>query len=454
MKHATGIALFVPLWLCLLAPVALAQPEDPAGETTQADNAQSLRMLRQRLIRAAQPNAEQLEKLETLIKTHGQEMRAWQQRYGTQFRSARRAVQQARRSGDEEATQAAEKELREATEARKDIQDRFRKGLSEVLNEEQLARVDGALNQGRGRGPRGPTGMLEGLNLSEEQQQKARSIMAEAVAQARKTDDPEVKRALMEEALEKVKNTVLTEEQKKQFNELPGPAAGEGPAGRQGQRGRGQAPAERLGLSEEQQAAAQKIMTEAREKASAAETREERWEIYREAMQKVNDEVLTDEQRQKAEQIRTEARNRMQQRIAERLGMSEEQQSQSLAILEEARKKAEEADSPEARREIMRAARDKIAEDVLTKEQRKQIEQMRNRGGRRGRGQGDEGGDGPPAEARERRRDRNMDGSQDGPSPEAQRRRREGERDGEGSPEGRRPRPRGRRNRSQDAEGE
>ncbi|HNX26936.1 MAG TPA: Spy/CpxP family protein refolding chaperone, partial [Phycisphaerae bacterium] len=63
---------------------------------------------------------------------------------------------------------------------------------------------------------------------------------------------------------------------------------------------------EQLGLTDDQKAKIKAIMEEARTKADAAENSEEKREIMESARKKINDEVLTDEQKAKLEKMKPE----------------------------------------------------------------------------------------------------------------------------------------------------
>ena len=126
-----------------------------------------------------------------------------------------------------------------------------------------------------------------------------------------------------------------------------------------------------------------------------------------EAFAKIRDTVLTDEQRKKLEEMRKRFMRRPSPGgLAPReLNLSDEQRKTIKEIIADARGRATEADSHEARREIFRAAHKKIVEEVLTDEQRTKAKELRDRwrkrrhsrgrGGRRGRGgPGEDAGEG------------------------------------------------------------
>jgi hypothetical protein len=129
--------------------------------------------------------------------------------------------------------------------------------------------------------------------------------------------------------------------------------------------------AESLELTDEQRAQSETIMSAAREEARNAESLEQRFEIMRQAMQNVHNEVLTDEQRTELQQLRREHSP------LGRLDATDEQFEQAETIIQEAREQARQAETREQRREIMRTARERIRDEVLTDSQRTQAEKMR-----------------------------------------------------------------------------
>lgn len=92
----------------------------------------------------------------------------------------------------------------------------FEQISKEVLNDEQRAKLEEARKAGPG-GPGGRGGMLDGLNLTEEQKTKAEAIMAEARKKAEA--NPDGRREAFREARKKVSDEVLNADQRKQLEE-------------------------------------------------------------------------------------------------------------------------------------------------------------------------------------------------------------------------------------------
>ncbi|MBS3821376.1 MAG: hypothetical protein GVY16_09105 [Planctomycetes bacterium] len=206
----------------------------------------------------------------------------------------------------------------------------------------------------RGTGRQGP---LSKLDLTEQQETTIKAIMDYARAQARKTDEKDLKRSLHRDAMEHIIETVLTPEQKEKLQ-----------AARPRGRRRGNRP--KVNLTEQQQAQRKEIMQAAIEKAKNAEGRE-KGRIMRQARRQVFETVLTDEQRATIQQARRENSP------LGKVGATDEQFARIEAIIKEAREQAQTAESRQQRRDIMIAARKRIAEDVLTDEQRETMKEMR-----------------------------------------------------------------------------
>ena len=147
--------------------------------------------------------------------------------------------------------------------------------------------------------------MADRLGLTPDQREAARAIIKAAHEEAQKAPDREAKANILREAFEKVKTTVLNDEQRQELAQVR-----EG-LGERIREIMGRV-AERLGLTPEQKEAAKAIMQAAREEAQKAPEREAKAKILRGAFEKVKTTVLTDEQRQKLEKMREAFKERRQ----------------------------------------------------------------------------------------------------------------------------------------------
>jgi hypothetical protein len=357
---------------------------------------------------AVQPAAEQKASVQKILDASREQVERFRGERGQAMRAATEKAWQARRGNDAEAAKAAQAEFEQHRKARQEIFDNLSKQLGEVLSADQMTKAAPLIKELADGGdrprrrPQTPEAVLQGLGLSDEQQAKAKTILADAEAQAGKTDDEQLQQSLRKDAMDRIAETVLTDEQKQQFLQTAqrGRRGGRGGRGGEGEGGR-RGP--NLQLTDEQQTQRDEIMQAAREQARNAEDRGERRRIMGEAMRKVHDEIFTDEQRQ---QLRQQMR---QNSPLGRMGASEEQMDQAETIMRDAREKAREVESREERREIFRAAMQRVRDEVLTEEQRQQMQEMRrerqeNGEQRRGR--------------RRQRRENRQDGQQDPPAPE------------------------------------
>ena len=216
----------------------------------------------------------------------------------------------------------------------------------------------------------------ERLGLSAEQREQMRTILKAAHEQAENAADREAKGKILREAMEKIKTTILNDEQRKKWDELR-QGAGERAKERGGEM------FERAGLTPEQKEAVKAIMQPAREAAEKAADREAKAKIMREAIEKVRTTVLTDDQRKKLDAVREggaggeSVAERVKEhlaRLTERLGLTPVQQEAAMEILKAAHGEMQNAADVQAKAKIMRDAMEKIRTTILTDDQRKKFE--------------------------------------------------------------------------------
>jgi Spy/CpxP family protein refolding chaperone len=217
----------------------------------------------------------------------------------------------------------------------------------------------------------------ERLGLSAEQREQMRTILKAAHEQAENAADREAKGKILREAMEKIKTTILNDEQRKKWDELRQDVG-------ERLRERGGEMFERAGLTPEQKEAVKAIMQPAREAAEKAADREAKAKIMREAIEKVRTTVLTDDQRKKLEAVRegggpggesiAERVKEHLARLTERLGLTPVQQEAAMEILKAAHGEMQNAADVQAKAKIMRDAMEKIRTTILTDDQRKKFE--------------------------------------------------------------------------------
>jgi len=243
--------------------------------------------------------------------------------------------------------------------------------------------------------------MAERLGLSAEQRGEMRAILKAAQEQAQNAPDREAKAKILREAMEKIKATVLGDEQRRKWDDVR-ESAGERARERAGEM------FDRLGLSPEQKESVKSIMQAAREEAQKATDREAKAKIIREAIEKVRSTVLTEDQRKKLEAARegrgpgaggeniAERVKEHLARLTERLGLTPAQEEAAGEILKAAHGEMQNAADPQAKARILREAMEKIATTILTDDQRKKLREGREEGkGPRGPGPGAPAGAAP-----------------------------------------------------------
>ena len=376
MKHnlLTRLAMIL-LTVGLTAGFARAQEGKPPGEGEKKPQTPPVRRANQtenlisRLKKAIKPMGKQLPQLEQIWKTYRQSVRNWKRENDVKLKVAQEKLREVRKSGDKKTTNAVTKEIRAIQTSRGELTKNLQQQLSGVLTKEQMGRVRAVL---RVRGKVDPKAMLGRLDLTEQQKVKIKIILDDATAQGKKTDSEAIKKQLLADAYEKIRLTVLTPEQNEKFKSM---LRQRQPTGRRVAQ-RPQPPAEQ-NLTDEQKGKEKEIMDVARNEAAKTEGRRARRRILAAAQREVRQEVWTEEQRTQARQRRVQrGRERM-----ERMGLSDDQITQAEEIMDEARKESAEAENRQERRQIMRAAFNKVRQEVWTEEQRTQTrERMVQRG--------------------------------------------------------------------------
>jgi Spy/CpxP family protein refolding chaperone len=123
---------------------------------------------------------------------------------------------------------------------------------------------------------------FKSLNLTEDQQAKAKEILEQAGKEAR---------AIMEAARKKITEEVLTDQQRKQLEQLKKESQAKWEEAFLGR-------FKKLGLTAEQQKKLDQIMAEARTKAEKAQGPEAKRQVLREVVEEIREKVLTESQRE------------------------------------------------------------------------------------------------------------------------------------------------------------
>lgn len=130
--------------------------------------------------------------------------------------------------------------------------------------------------------------MCKTLNLTDAQKAQIKEIFTTARADAQKATDKDAKRAIWKAAVEKVKTTVLTDEQRQKLAQMH----------------HRHMMFAKLNLTDAQKAQVKDILTAARADASKATDPAAKKAIFKAAFDKIKTDVLTDAQRQQLEQMK------------------------------------------------------------------------------------------------------------------------------------------------------
>ena len=253
--------------------------------------------------------------VQQILTTYRQALASWTQQNGPAMRELSMKLRGGRgQEGGEAAKTVSEDEkkeiigkIQELQKKRTAITENLFKQLKDHLTEEQMATARRIL--GRGDRPGGAAmslAMLRRLDLTAEQQEKVKGIMA-AVREGAKDRDARGTGEAYREAMQKIVKEVLTDEQRTKLETLRTETPRRGAVGMFAG----------LDLTEEQQKQIREIQRSIREKVTAAEGREAKREVYTK-MQKEMEAVLTPEQREKLDQRRKEMREKLKRDRGER----------------------------------------------------------------------------------------------------------------------------------------
>ena len=281
MKTATVGKCVMAVLVFLLLTSLTVQAEE--GEGAQRPHAKGPAERIKELGLSPEKEAQVLE----ILKTHRQAMANFRSEHAEELKALREQMKAAQEAGDSDKVKALrEQVMEELGGGRKEQFENLKSQLSDVLSDEEVAKVLKVMRRGhRGGKQDGQQGQRgDRFGLDADQKAKVKAILAEAKAQAEAAETPEQKREIMKAARQKIHDEVFTDEQKAKADKF------------REQRKENK-------LTDEQKGKIKAIMAEAKEKAKAAETREEKRKIMMAARKKVHAEVLTEQQRKRARQF-------------------------------------------------------------------------------------------------------------------------------------------------------
>lgn len=301
------------VWSLGLSPqaqdAALAAPlekpaagdRSPRGERVKGEAEKLQKVLRDlNLTEAQQKQADQI------LDTHRQAAVNWMKEHGDDLKAAKAKLEAAQKTNDPAKLRGAREAMAKASANRLDQREALLKQLSEVLTKEQMDKVRAALPaRPEARADR-PLAMLERLGLDDKQKERVRAILA-AAGEAASKPDGEPRRKALKEALEKIRTTVLTDDQRKKLDAMKPPAASE-PASRAA---KGDVFAalqklrETLKLTDDQKAKIDGIVKTTKENIASAKGGDAKRTALRDGWKKI-EEALTPEQKAVLEKWRKE----------------------------------------------------------------------------------------------------------------------------------------------------
>jgi Spy/CpxP family protein refolding chaperone len=296
MLGAAAAAVMALCGLQAMAQEGAPRREGPAGKAGKPGDGEALVS---RLTESLKLTADEAGKVKQILQTFRQSNENWMKEHSEELKDAQEQMNAARKDGNKEGLKAARDAMEKVQATRKDLVENLKKQLTDVpLTAEQVEKIVAVLVP-----PMGPRpamrmmGLLRQVELTPEQQEKARKIVEQAQADAEKAEGPEAKEAAMKAAFEKIKAEVLTDDQRKALEKLEkmAPAVSEGglvdglPEVFSG-----------LKLSDEQWTKARAIWEAASKNPPAGENRRE---ARREVIKKIADEVLTPEQKEQLNKL-------------------------------------------------------------------------------------------------------------------------------------------------------
>ncbi len=316
IRKAFAVVTVSLVTIALFASHAPAQGNPKAGQAPDADHGdisnarqdterqghhERWRAFRQAYRETVNLSDEQRQQVAEIFRGHAQAIHTYGHEHAAEIRQNLSELRQAKRNGDEEAIQAAQAKLEEHKQFRETQKQSLLEQLDGVLDDQQMAQTTELLQQHwqqrqqrrQNRNQRRAQ-LAEALELTDEQRSESEAIMSAAREQAQAVEDREGRFQIMREAMQTVHSEVLTDEQRTQLQQLR----------------RERSPLGRLGATDKQFEQAEAIIGEAREQARQAETREQRREIMRAARERIRGEVLTDQQRTQAQEMRRQDQKR------------------------------------------------------------------------------------------------------------------------------------------------
>lgn len=291
VRKALAVAL-VGAWV--LASTGLAQQADQPERPRPTERPQRParpravrpRQFYERALRQLDLDADQNARAQQILETHRQEVDNWQKQHGENLRAVNEQLAKAGQERDRKAVAELAAKQAKITEGLVQLHDQLALQITDVLKGEQKEKFVPLVLRSRAV-PTSQAGrirlVLTVFDLRKAQKDLAGKIIDRAAAEGAKTQGRRAIAELWRKATDEIRKKVLTPDQVQKFDRLLRSGGARGMLAA-------------LNLTEAQQKQVDDIMAEVRKKAQEAEP-DQRRAIWREAMQKIRAEVLTDAQR-------------------------------------------------------------------------------------------------------------------------------------------------------------
>jgi Spy/CpxP family protein refolding chaperone len=297
-----GVAAFAP-------PAAAQTPARPQPLQPPSRAAPQLyERFFESLVRELNLSADQQTQVRQILDTHQQALANWRKEQAKDFRTLRQEYDQARQANDQAALAALRKEIAQAVKQRMLLEEEMLGQIRQALSDAQKPAFEDFIS-GFGQVVSDALRVqaaLWSLDLSKQQKAQVRDLLTEAEVASVVAERPRDRGEAWRQAVEEIRTKVLAPEQVRKFQHVL-------------RRWQVVSAFANLDLTDRQRREIKKILDQADERLAKAEG-EQAQQVLREAVQRVEKEVLTDPQRQELRSRRAQRALRAERRQQRRGG--------------------------------------------------------------------------------------------------------------------------------------
>jgi Spy/CpxP family protein refolding chaperone len=288
MAMLTACAVLLTIVAATGAQVAASAPFRPPPGDRPVDRLKADIERLQADLKGLNLNEQQQKQVDQIVETHRQALANWGKEHGDEMRAARARLEDAQKANDTEKMRTAGQEMAKLTASRQELHDNLMKQLSDVLTKEQMDKLR-AMPPRRPDGPRpdGPGIPFEQLKLDEKQKAQIEEIRKQAQADAQTAPDGPARLKIWQDAMEKIRTTVLTDAQRKELKAMR--EKRDAFAALQELR-------DQLKLTDDQKTRIDLVLKDARDKLAAAKAPQEKRQAIQDGWKKIED-LLTPDQK-------------------------------------------------------------------------------------------------------------------------------------------------------------